>query len=278
MLGRTSLDARANQKFLQEEGFDVHVIAYIRPIYSWIESYYQQIIKGRNKHNIARLPEIVLANPNLDISGRLECLCRIFGASSVRVRLFAGHALIGGCAVRGFCNTLGIDLDDRAIVRANESICVDAVRMMYCFGSFSTGPSVLSLRANRLLIMKLQGLKGERFRLHPSLLAPLAGEISRQEREVFARCKIDLCEEPSALHEASAIRTEADMFRFSRASLDWLARYSGKHPIATCEGEATARAVAGQIAALARRPHPGLWLRFQHDRLRLKWRSLRQGD
>ena len=265
--------------FVAEEGFGVRVIAYLRPLKSWLETSFQQEAKLLNEvFDIERFAEDVRSRPGFWYTQRLADLERVFGRESLTVRLFSRSALVGGCAVRDFYATLGIACDESAIVRTNDSISADAVRMLNCFKHFGPDGGRLTLWANHLLAKRLEGLRGDAFRFHSTVLTPLAGAIDRQEREVLDRYGVDLHEDTQAADSGPCVRDASDLFRFSRASLDWLARASGRAPIAACEGEATARKVAEQVAAIARCPAPALRLEFLRYRLRRTMRWIRHGD
>lgn len=265
--------------FVAEEGFGVRVVAYLRPLKSWLESSFQQEAKLLNRmFDIDRFAADVRSRPGFWYARRLADLERVFGRENLTIRLFSRPALAGGCVVRDFCATLGIACEESAIVRANDSISADAVRMLHCFGRFGPDGGRLTLWANHLLVKRLERLGGDSFRFHSTVLAPLAGDIDRQEREVLERYGVDLREDLRAADGGPCVRDASDLFRFSRGSLDWLARASGRRPIAACAGEATAREVAEQVAALAHRPAMGPRLEFLRYRLRRITRWIRHGD
>lgn len=263
--------------FMAEEGFETRVIAYVRPFRGLVESLFQQQVKlPASVIDLDWRPERARERPILDYAQRLANLEDTFGRERLVVRQFARKGLAGGCVVRDFCTSLGIELADTAIVRVNESLPADAVRMLYCLNRFATG-SPPPIWKSRLLARRLKDLGGETLRFHSAALAPLADHIARQEREVLGRFGIDLREDRPA-DDASCIREEADFYRFSPASLDWLARSSGRSPIVAPAGEATGRAVAAQVAALSSRPDVrSVWAyASRHLRTRMRW--IRHGD
>jgi hypothetical protein len=265
--------------YVSAEGFDVRVIAYLRPLKSWLESSFQQEAKLLNKvFDLGRLAEDVRARRSFWYTQRLSGLDHVFGHENITVRLFARHALVGGCVVRDLCTTLGVDFKGEDIIRTNESISADAVRMLCCFHRFHPGASRLSLWSAHLLVKRLESLGGPPFRFHSSLLAPLADEIAAQEREIRERYGVDIHQKLRESDADLGIRDESDLWRFPRASLDWLAGASGQPRIVVCEGEATARQVAKQVAVIASRPSVGLRLEFLRYRMRRTTRWIRHGD
>jgi hypothetical protein len=265
--------------YVAREGFDVRVIAYLRPHASWFESSCSQEAKLLNHvFDLDRFADDVRVRPGFWYPQRLAALERVFGRDNLTVRSFSPGALADGCAVRDFCTVLGIDFDHARVVRANESISADAVRMLHCFHRHHPDAGRLSLWSNYLLVKRLEQLDGDPLRFHATVLEPLAGDIARQVREIVERYGVDLRQESLDRDGARCVRDEADMQRFSRGSLDWLARVSGRSPVVDCQGEATALRVAEQVAAIARRPALGLRLDFLRYRLRRALRSIRHGD
>jgi hypothetical protein len=264
--------------YLHQEGFEVRVIAYVRPLRSYMASAFQQNLKIQSYvPPLNQFLEQIHSTPGFDITARLSLLDRIFGADKLTIRRFAPDGLLDGCVVRDFCSTLGIEFNGAAIVRINDAICADALRMLYSFRRFGRDGFEVPFWKDNWIVMRLERLKGQSFCLHPNLLAPFDHAFATQEQKVLERWGIDLREPPAKADDRAAIGSEADLFCFSRESLDWLARVSGSRPILESEGEATAQAVAAQIEALARRPDPRLKLLFFLKMYRLKWRWLCHG-
>lgn len=264
--------------FLLREGFEPRVIAYIRPHRSYVESGFQQAMRfDHDGFRPARRAGESWKLPLPDAADRLGRFEATFGRDRLTVRPFRGGSLVGGCAVRDFCQTLGIDLAAASIIRSNESLSADAVRLLYCYNRFARRDRPPSFHASLVLLDSLKDLPGRPFRLHPDVTAPISEAIDRHDREVLDRFGVDLREGPRT-EDGSAVRDETDLFRLAPESLEWLARNSGLGPIAPGDGEAVARAVAGRVAALAR--GPSLYARI--DRLRraarrsVRW--LRRGD
>lgn len=269
---------RRLRDYLENEGFRPHVIAYVRPLRSWLASAFQEHLKlntlplSPSENHLEAALDSIVKRPDFHVNERLERLDEIFGGENLTIRLFTPDALADGCVVRDFCSTLGIDFAPAAVIRANDSICGDGLRMLYCFRRYGRPPSKGSAWANKLLLMQLERLKGDPLRLHPSLLSAFDKAIAMQERQALARWGLDLHEQTPTGFNAAVICREADLFNLSGASIDWLARVSGCAPIADSEGAATAQSVAAQIEVLMRRPDPRLRWRLTRDRYRLKWR------
>lgn len=104
-----------------------------------------------------------------------------------------------------------------------------------------------------LLIQQFENLAGDPFRFHSVVFAPLAETIAAEERTLRERYGIDISEDLRGADAGPCVREKADLFRYGRAALDWLAEASGMTPLDVCEGESAAREVAAQVHAIQRR-------------------------
>lgn len=272
-------DLERLRDFLAAEGFVAKVIVYVRPIKSYVESQFQQQVKWERR---ALHP---LPWPTEDGGGgfggclaRLATLERVWGGENLVVRAFARAQLAEGCVVRDFCRTFGIGFDPRRVVALNESLCADAVRFLYAHNRFVQAGAPASYLRRVLLFMSFVGLEGPPFRLHSAIFAPFEDEIAAETEGLSARYGIDVREDLRAADGGPCVREEADLDRYSRASLDWLAARSRMAPIGACDGEAAARAVAAQVERMRLRPAWSTSRRWFVDQARRELRWLRHGD
>lgn len=264
---------------LDEEGFTTRVIAYLRPVKALRASSFQQAVKwGRDPFAPIRALRGDTEKWPSPWLRRLEVLERIVGRENLVVRPFVRSALAEGCVVLDFCRTVGVTIDSRSVRRSNESLCADAVRFLFAYDRFASAASRPGFRARMLLIKQFEDLDGPRVRLHEDLFAPAAEAVEREEETILDRYGIDLSGNRAKADGGPRIREEADMFRYSRASLDWLAETSRSNPIAACEGEEAARAVAAQVDRIRRRPS---WRKVREllaGKIRTNLRWIRHGD
>jgi hypothetical protein len=273
---RAALEALRD--FLAAEGFEARVVAYLRPIESWLESVFQQNVKWGGAFDAGEVREAPPGIPRHAFARKLAVFGDVFGRSNLVVRRFAPEDLVGGCVVRDFCATLGIDFDSRAAIRANESMSLDSLRFLHAYHRYAFPRKETSHRRVERMVRMLGELPGPRFRIHRQVFAPLADEIRRETTAIREDFGIDLAENPREVADGPCIREAADLERFSRPALDWLARASGRRPIGDCEGEGTARQVAEQVARAGRR---AIWRQGPGEAartLRRGVRWIRHGD
>jgi hypothetical protein len=257
-------DLERLRDFLVAEGFVPKVVAYVRPIKSFIESAFQQRVKwGHGAFSPMPWP---VPDGHTDFggwSGTLALFERIWGRSNLIVRPFVKSELYEACAVRDFCHLLDITFDPRKVMHSNHSLCEEAVRFLFAHNRFVQRGIPRSFHKQVLLVKYFERLEGNPFRFHSTIFEPEADRIADETRAVQERYGIDIAEDPHSADHGPCVREEADLFRYSRASLEWLADASASEVIGSCEGEAAARAVAGQVERVYRHPswkERGEWL------------------
>ena len=242
--------------FLHRRGFRAHVVAYLRPLKSWIESCFQEESKG---HGLPAdcFPK-VWDTPETRCYrcvGRLAEYERIFGRENLTVRPFVRRLLRDGCAVRDFCDLLGIGFDPDRIVRTNESVSLEAVKFLHAYGRFGPAAEVplLYLPGRWQLLERLERLRGTPFRFHSEVVDPIQEILDWETRTVAERYGVDISEDVRSADGGPCVREPADMYRFSEEALDWLAAETGSKPMVAREGEAVAREVALRVERLRSR-------------------------
>lgn len=250
-------DLERLRDFLHEHGFEARVVIYVRPIKSWIESCFQEQAKW---HGIsaASFPEVWNTGETRHhrCAERLTEFERVFGRENLTVRPFVRSMLDEGCVVRDFCRVAGIRFPPERVMRSNESISIDGVKFLYAYDEFRPDRRIAPLftPGRRLLVTCLEGLPGAPFHFHSDAVAPIQDVITFETRAMRERYGIDIGEDLRAADGGPCLRERADLFRYSQASLEWLAEISGSKPMRTCEGEAAAREVATRMARIRRRP------------------------
>lgn len=249
------------RSLLERQGFAVRVVAYLRTWKEWIESSYQQRCKGECIHG-SKPWAVAFAPPNpssLRYRERFETLDRVFGRENVLLRKFDPRSFPGRDVVRDFCHQLGISIPEGRIRRSNESLSLDALKLLVAYGRFGNrepGSGRRSARQHRWLVQRLRDLSGPPLRLHSSLVEPMLAPVLPQLDWLEERLGAPMREDLRA-HDAApeCIRSDEDLLRFSGESLRWLAALTGGS-IAGTSGEETARQVGERVHRL-RHSFPG---------------------
>jgi len=104
------------------------------------------------------------------------------------------------------------------------------------------------------MLQCLEGLEGPPFRLHSDVVAPWENDIASETKAIKECYGVDISEDLQAADEGPCVRSHEDMFRYSQASLDWLAEVSGSKFMKRKDGESLAREVAVRMEQIHRRP------------------------
>ncbi|WP_172332629.1 hypothetical protein [Mangrovicoccus sp. HB161399] len=121
------------KKIIEARGVDLDVIIYVRPPHSFMESAFQQRVKGSNFNRFD------LRNLWPKYRKRVEALDVAFGRGRVTVRAFEPWNFPSGCIVRDFSEFVGVSLRDDEVRRENDGISAEATALLYIQRKFGTG-------------------------------------------------------------------------------------------------------------------------------------------
>lgn len=236
--------------FMADRGYAVNIIAYIRPWKQWLESHFQQRIKGGRQ--IAFLSNDYAIQ--LDYRARIQMLDAIFGADQVQILNYAPKNFPEGCVVRDFCQQVGIRADLVQIQRANDSLTLPAVQLLYAYRKFGPGygSGPQASMEKYLLNQQVLQLGGPSVRFHSSVVEPLIQKLAPQRPWLEQRLGSAFTEDIYKADDRSCIREEADLFDFAPATLDWLAAASHSAPVRATNRQEAALAVSAQVHRLRR--------------------------
>lgn len=235
---------------LAEEALDIRVIAYVRPWIPWGTSMFQEAVKGGRKL-------LVLGHSRdrdvFQVRERLQNLFDVFGRERVTVCLFDPGRFPDRCVVRDFCGRIGLPVSQAGSWNINEGLSLEALKLLFAFNRFS-GP-VGEWGPPRppgmpRLLQRLQSLAGPGLELHSSFLRPWVAERETDNEWIEREVGLSLSSEAAGRDSEDAVATEADLFRYSEATRDWLARQVNARVVRLSEGPEAARAVAEQVDQL----------------------------
>ncbi|MDD2223448.1 MAG: hypothetical protein PHF42_08430 [Pseudomonas sp.] len=134
----------------------ITVIAYIRDPVSYMSSDFQESVKGGYSGSELPLPYY---------REKFEKFLRVFGRKNINFRLFDRRSLVNSSVVSDFCELVNIPYASVVEKAFNESISLDAVRLMYLFnkkGIMSLGDEKL-LKARRKMVTLISEVSNEKF-------------------------------------------------------------------------------------------------------------------
>lgn len=262
---------------LEGLGFEIRVVAYLRPWIPWASSLFQQMVKvGRNELAVGLERDGYI----LAVRDRLEDLFEVFGRSRVSVHRFDPAAFPGRCVVRHFCGEIGMPVPPGRAWRSNESLSLPAIQLRYAFNRFSGIEGEHRLPrpegVNRLMA-RLRAMPGPAFRLHPDFLAGWLAGRNPDDAWLGANVGFSLFDAAPPKDDGHAVASEADLFRFTPETRASIAAAVGRAPVGLPDGEAAARAIAEQVDLLRRKP--GTWSERIHEirtSHRIRWIAMRE--
>jgi hypothetical protein len=236
--------------FMAGRGYTIQIVAYIRPWKQWLESSFTERIKlGQDAFQIAPRQEA-----RLDYRGRIETVEAVFGADQVQVFKYDPGIFPAGCVVRHFCQQMGIHLDPDSIRRANDSLKLPAIQLLYAYRKFGPGygTGATAVAENAQLNRRLRELGGPALHFHSAAVEPVISKLLPQIPWLEQRLGLLFVEDITQHDHDTCIRSEADLFDFDGEALAWLAAAVHRKPVSPATGEAAARAVAAQMHTLRR--------------------------
>lgn len=221
------------------------VVGYVRPPKSFMESAFQQGLKGGN-----------FASLNLErvfpqYRKRLEKFDLVFGRENVQFWKFDRESFRGGDVVEDFCTRLGFEIASEQLHHRNEGLSLGAVRLLFAYRKFGpgygVGPKVVA--ENFQLTKRLSQLQGgSKLRFAPELIKPILkmyrSDIEWIEKRLGSSLHEDIPDTPDA------VRSEEDLLRFDEEALRWLAEQLGPGHVRRLHSNMTPQEVAAWVHEL----------------------------
>ena len=164
----TSLKEAELQKlkqFLQRFFNEIAIVGYIRPPRSFMESSFQQTVKGPNMAaNIAQV------YPNY--RWKFERFDHVFGREQVHLWKFEPKNFLQGDVVLDFCKRLGITMPSgETPSRDNESLSKQALQLLFTYRKFYPyGTGSAAVKENNRLIQAIKPIGDKKLRFSPAML------------------------------------------------------------------------------------------------------------
>ena len=194
------------RRFLEKQGTEPEIVAYMRPPMAYMTSAFQQHVKSGNLHGLD------LGNFYPRYQNRFEKFDEAFGRDKVRLWKFDPASFHEGSVVRDFCHRLGIDATALEEERKNESFSREMVAVVYQYRNWSAKSSKprLNNRDAQSLVEFMKELPQTKLRFSPLLMAPILEEKKEDIAWAEARLGQSLAESLSDLRD-NDVRGEEDL-------------------------------------------------------------------
>ncbi len=209
-------------EFLKARVKGIEVVGYVRPPRSFMESAFQQRVKG----GLGRFDFAPLYPGYRRRFLKFETLA---GHSAVRLHPFVKDRLRDGDVVADFCERIGAP-SPPARFDLNQSLTRPAVSLLYTFRKFGRpyGTGQDEIRANKALLQALSALEGGRIRFSGPLVDEVIARFHNDQRWVERRLGTALTEAPA--EGADCIQCERDLLRYDESQMAWLEAWGGTAP------------------------------------------------
>lgn len=227
------------------------ILAYVRPPRSFMESAFQQRVRGgMGLLNFASLYPMYRK--------RFLRFEETFGRARVGLVPFDVAAFPGGDVVADFCGRLGIPAPAGSRLELNRAHSRRATSLLFAYRRFGAayGIGQDEIRGNKALVLALGTLEGPKLRFAGALVDAVLARFANDRRWVERRLPAPLEDAPAP---ADAVTCESDLFHFDEAQLDWLRQW-GDHP-------RLRRGLGPEdVGAVLRAALPAIVERFQADK------------
>lgn len=150
---------RKLKSFINNSYEDIHIIGYVREVSSYMQSMFQQKVKGGG------LKDFDIEGTYPYYKNTFEKFDIVFGKENVNLWKFEPKDFYKNNIVLDFCNHLGIKFDESKIVYANESLSEEALRILYIFRKYgpTLGNENYPLFKNEILLNLISGIGTNKF-------------------------------------------------------------------------------------------------------------------
>jgi hypothetical protein len=232
------------RNFLIRKGKSVSAIAYVRKPKEYMESAFQQRVKGGTQ-------ELDFDKLYPRYFSRFNKFDAVFGRESVILRIFDPKIFSGNCVIQDFCEQLGVKFLPEDVIRVNDALSLPALSLLYAYRKFGpgfgVGPRVV--HENKLLVDRLRTLPGPKLRFHSSVVEPVIkkyrSDIAWMQDRLGGSLDEDLYKDDN-----SAVRSEEDVLQFTPESLCWLEEQLGWRPAGLRRRGASPQEIAGWVHEL----------------------------
>ncbi|MBU3665920.1 MAG: hypothetical protein FGM15_08630 [Chthoniobacterales bacterium] len=202
---------------------NLEAIAYVRHYQSWCESFFQQAVKYGD------WPTNLFPFGTGCYRFAIEKFDLLLGRDKVKLFKYDRSAFAQGCVVRDFFLQAGLGEFSGSSENYNPGLSLEAAKFLRAFHQSGIRPlsDTSGIIRNHRLAIYMRSLRGTKVRFHPELMQERMQADEADLSWIEQRLGQSVRDESHKPHLEGMIRREADLDRFSEASLAWLSRESG---------------------------------------------------
>jgi hypothetical protein len=239
-------EARELKQLLLSQVDYVGVLAYVREARGFMESMFQQNLKGgaQRLHLPGQYPRYRFCFQKYD---------QLFGRENVQLVPFQPKTFVQKCVVHDFCLRTGVSIDPSTIRRANEGMSRHAAALLlnyrqrvqdHAWNQDMPANMNALLRVDRYVVSGCMELEGPKVRFAPDLLASVFAE-QREDLNWMAQ-RIGFAVDGVGSTHADDIQSEADLLTLRPEAIAWLSQRTG-HDLAPTPSDSALNAALRQL-------------------------------
>lgn len=196
------------RSFLQRFFKKILIVCYVRSPKSFMESAFQQLVKY---HDLGTFDFTRIYHPYK----KLQKFDAIFGQENVLLWEFEPEKFPNKDITLDFCQKLNIEYQSENVLRSNDSISLEAIKLLYVFNKYGLGidAGIQTYNLKDLLVKSVSTIGHEKLRFDSKLIAEVLDYFDEDYRWIKNRMKNDLLDKEVECE--NAINTEQDLFKFS---------------------------------------------------------------
>jgi len=217
---------RKLELFLRPFFKKILVIAYVRPLKSFLESAFQQLVKHHDQSNLE--PKKLYHRYR-----NFERYDKVFGKENVKLITFDPSRFPNGDIVLDFCEQLEIKPVSSRRKVVNESLSKEAVSILFTYNFHANAKTDFGGEKHKVqdgLVEAVRKIGSQKFQLSNQYVNKVLEEVREDYAWILKRMD-DSLDEWLNLNDTSGISTERELMVYSTDYIDDLVQLIGDKPI-----------------------------------------------
>lgn len=236
--------------FMKQYSDEVCAVAYVRAPKGYIESAFQQTLKGRALKS-SGVAHFFAEGMCYDYRKKLEKFDKVFGKENVQFWKFDPASFVNHCVVQDFCQRFDIEMQPDSVVRVNEALSLGAVSLLYAYLRYADIQAASTDREKVSLLINLlfEYQDGKKLRFASNVINAALENRHADIEWIENRMGVSLSENIYK-DDQDGIHSEAELLTFTPDTLLWLANQLGPRFVECWRPNMPVEKVANWVLAL----------------------------
>ncbi|MGR9108798.1 MAG: hypothetical protein ACU843_17915 [Gammaproteobacteria bacterium] len=201
-------DFEAFIQFVSPAFSRIRAVGYARNPRDYVESAFQEVLKRQSVSESLKF--------DLRFKEKFGKFEEVLGRESLQIWAFDPGRFPERCVVRHFCNELGLDIQHEPVLRVNESLSTQAIKLLYLYRQYYPISPCYPSR----LLERLSRLTGDKFQLNDQMYNKHV-RIRNEDRDWLCE-RVEGTENWVVSRDDDGIRSEAEMLQLEPWVIEWL--------------------------------------------------------